>query len=101
GVTRTGVPGARHDALVVDDCALIDVDPVSERPAGRLVEAVAQAIGRPSAGIPFRIVLNAIIASPHVIGEALYTRVHRLDQDLGLDGAGGDPAKGGEQRLGP
>src|SRR5512139_496001 len=47
GVTRAGVPGARHDRLVVGDLAVLDHDPVSERAARRLHEARTPRAARP------------------------------------------------------
>ena len=52
GVARARVPGARHDALVVDDRIVADMDPVAERAARRLVEAGPEAIARPTARDP-------------------------------------------------
>ena len=52
GVARPGVPGARHDALVVGDRAVLDVHPVAERAARRLVEAGARRLARPAARDP-------------------------------------------------
>ena len=62
-VARAGVPRARHDALVVGDRAVVDVHPVAERAARRLVEA-----RRPIAsaghvrGLPLRVVVDAQLA---------------------------------------
>ncbi len=53
-VLRRRVPGARHDALVVVDLLVLDVDPVAERAARRLGEAEALAVLRPGRLLPVR-----------------------------------------------
>ena len=99
-VARSGVPGARHHALVIHDRAVADMHPMAERAARRLVKAGAEAIARPAAGVPLRIVLDAVIAPRHVVGQVLHPAAHRLDQHLRLDRARGDAAERREQRLG-
>ena len=47
GVARAGVPGARHDALVVGDLLVVDDDPVGEAAARRFHEADALRALRP------------------------------------------------------
>src|SRR6516164_5326082 len=100
GIARSAIPRARDDALVIGDFAVGDVNPMSQRAAWRLVEAGTHAIARPAAWVPFGVVLNAIVAPRHVIGETFHPHRHGLDDNLRLDRAGGDPTKGGEQRRG-
>src|SRR6516225_7224139 len=101
GVARSAIPRARDDALVIGDFAVGDVNPMSQRATWRLVEAGAHAIARPAAWVPFGVVLNAIVAPRHIIGETFYPHMHRLDNHFRLDRAGGDPAQRGEQRCRP
>src|SRR6516165_5377752 len=100
GVARSAIPRTRDDALVIGDLAVGDVNPVPQRATWRLVEAGAHGIARPATWVPFGVVLNAIVAPRHVIGETFDPHRHGLDDHLRLDCAGGDPTKGGEQRRG-
>ena len=52
GIARAAVPGGRHDALVVVDLAVLDLDPVRQRAARRLGEADALGLLRPGSPAP-------------------------------------------------
>src|SRR3974377_1114597 len=82
-VARAGVPGARDDALVVRDRAVNDVNQMAARPPGRLMEAVSEAKAWPRPGIPFRIILDAVITSSHVVGQSFDPDIHRVYEHLG------------------
>src|SRR5271165_6938045 len=77
------------------------MDPMPKRPTRRLLKTGAEAIARPTTGVPLGIVLDAVVAARHVVGQAAHPLVHRLDEHLRLYGAGGDAAEGGEQRCRP
>ena len=52
GIARAAVPSGRHDALVIVDLAVLDLDPMRERAARRLGEADALGFAWPALGLP-------------------------------------------------
>src|SRR5271166_3547834 len=99
-IARAGVPRAGYDALILRDPAAGDVYPVAERAARRLVEAGAETVLRPGTRIPFRSVLDAIVAPGHAFGQRVDPHAHRFDQHLSLDGTRGDAPERGKKCAG-
>ncbi|MPM14565.1 hypothetical protein SDC9_60929 [bioreactor metagenome] len=65
-VARRAVPGGRHDALIVLDAAVLDLDPVAKRAARRLGHADALRLRRPGRGVPFLDIRRRLVAIPDV-----------------------------------
>ena len=99
-IARSGIPGGRHDGLVVDDLLVLDFDPVSERAARRFFESEAGAGFRPALGIPFVTVVDTNVAVRHVVVELCDPFGQLLDHDVRLDGAGSDAAERRVERCG-
>src|SRR6476661_7099186 len=57
-VTRTGIPCARHDELIVVDLGVLDPDPVCECSTRSFRKPDALAFGRPRRRLPFCAVMS-------------------------------------------
>ncbi len=95
-VARAGVPGARDDALISGDFGVLDVNPVTERPAWRFVEAGTCAVIRPRARVPLAVVVDSELAASHVDRELIHPVPDLVDEDLRFDTACGNSAERGE-----
>lgn len=61
-IARAGVPGCRHNGLIVGDLAVLDDDPVTQRATRRLIKAYAMRFLRPAVRFPFFRIGNLGIA---------------------------------------
>ncbi len=116
-VARAGIPGRRHDALVVLDLAVLDHDPMRQHAPRRLVEADAGDLAlredRPVEGrhvafgdivdqqLPLRLQLVEQHGAAHrPRGDAADGRMHRIERDLGPRHGRRDLQHAGEVLLG-
>src|SRR5512142_2765043 len=99
GVARRTVPRARHDALIIRDLFVLDVDPMAEAAARGLVEPEALSLFGPGSRIPFLAVVNDEVPFFHVGRELIEPYGKHFRRNQGLDAAGRDTAERREERC--
>ena len=95
GIAWAGIPGARHDGLIIGCQAIFDMDPVSERTARRFVQTDSFGFFRPTGRLEFVHVGGGSIAIANVLDHLVKEILVDVSHHLGFQATAGRPADGG------